>query len=143
MVLTLKLRQACPDVRFYHEPDVKLSRYSYRKGGPKMEGVPIVRHHSPTGPNWGYEGSGPADAALSILAYCLPLGCDGCPPVLTWKGEVSETAWVLHQPFKRTFVVRVPEEGGTILGSAVDEWINQQLRDMDGADTEGADHAKP
>lgn len=34
--------------------------------------VPHRVRHSPTGMNWGYSGSGPADTARSLLLYALP-----------------------------------------------------------------------
>jgi len=40
-----------------------------------VNGVPLkhIVEHSPTGFQWGYGGSGPADLALSILADCIGL----------------------------------------------------------------------
>jgi hypothetical protein len=142
MGLKITGRRKCPDVSFFREPDVVLSRFAYRRGAARMTGVEILHHHSPTGPNWGYAGSGPADAALSILAHCLPVGCDGERPVELWKGECSCLAWILHQSFKRRFVARVPEAGGVILGEAVDAWLDEQLATRDGADGEGAADAE-
>lgn len=47
--------------------------------------------HSPTGFNWGYEGSGPAElAAMILFDLDLPL----------------EQVWALHQAFKSQFVAR-------------------------------------
>jgi hypothetical protein len=33
------------------------------------EPLPAIRHHSPDGPNWGYAGNGPLDAAEAILLH--------------------------------------------------------------------------
>ena len=53
-----------------------------------------VVYHSPTGLEWGYGGSGPADAALSILA-------DYFMERTRKPDEIGATrAWRLHQPFK-------------------------------------------
>lgn len=38
-------------------------------GGAPWEPVPAVRHRSVDGPNWGYEGNGPTDAAEAILLH--------------------------------------------------------------------------
>ncbi len=48
-----------------------------------------IRNHSPDGFNWGYGGSGPAQAALAICLYIF--------------GH-ARLAEVLYQQFKRTFV---------------------------------------
>jgi len=64
-------------------------------------------HHSPTGFEWGYGGSGPADLALNILALFV----------------APSEAWRLHQDFKRTCIARVPREGATINADNVRRWI--------------------
>ena len=57
-----------------------------------------IKYHSPTGMEWGYHGSGPADFALNILAMFTD----------------KKTAMRLHQEFKRIFVATLPREGGRI-----------------------------
>lgn len=64
-------------------------------------------YHSPTGYEWGYGGSGPADLALNILALFVP------PP----------EAWSLHQQYKFDVIARIPRDGGTIQAESVREWI--------------------
>jgi hypothetical protein len=49
-----------------------------------------VRDHSPTGFNWGYGGSGPAQLALAICCDCL--------------GDKIGSDPVVYQQFKRDFV---------------------------------------
>lgn len=79
-----------------------------REGGEAVINVAHrIVHHSPTGFEWGYYGSGPADAALNILAVFV----DG------------KTAWRLHQRFKEEFIANVPREGGTIQAERIREWI--------------------
>ena len=56
-------------------------------------------NHSPTGFEWGYGGSGPAQLALALLADHL--GCDG-------------EAVSLHQDFKRTIVAVLPHAGWSL-----------------------------
>jgi len=51
-----------------------------------------LANHSPTGFEWGYQGSGPAQLALAILADALG----------------DEDALRLYQEFKRQIVSRVP-----------------------------------
>lgn len=50
-------------------------------------------NHSPTGFEWGYEGSGPAQLALALLADAL--------------GD-DDRAVRLHQPFKRKVIALLP-----------------------------------
>jgi len=52
-------------------------------------------NHSPTGFEWGYGGSGPAQLALAILADCL---------------EDDERALDLHQEFKSYAIARLPDQ---------------------------------
>ncbi len=54
-----------------------------------------LANHSPTGFEWGYGGSGPAQLALAILADCL---------------EDDERALDLHQEFKAYAIARLPDK---------------------------------
>ena len=69
-----------------------------------------VVQHSPTGFEWDYPGSGPADLALNILAHFLPINDDD-DLVECAKGSVSAEAWQLHQDFKWHFLAKLPREG--------------------------------
>ena len=111
---------------------------------PASINVPMLRHHSTDGtPRFGYRGSGPADTALSILAFMLPLGVpipptpqaaaqlhvSGDEPVRLWDGsQVNPLAWALHQPFKETFLAPLAEdESHTLNGEVLEQWVNEQL----------------
>ena len=59
--------------------------------------------HSPTGFEFGYGGSGPAQLALAILADCCG----------------DEAAVAYHQPFKWAVIARLPAEGGSLTGTFV------------------------
>lgn len=64
-----------------------------------------LRNHSPTGFEWGYGGSGPAQLALAIL-------CDAL--------QDDELALVLYQDFKFAWVAGVPKERNwTLTGTAL------------------------
>jgi len=68
-------------------------RISEAGGQPAFVNNKPLKHivkHSPTGFNWGYGGSGPADLALSILADCVGL----------------ETAEKHYQRFKWDYVAK-------------------------------------
>src|SRR5262245_49842647 len=59
-----------------------------------------LRNHSPTGFEWGYEGSGPAQLALAILCDVL---------------HDDERACRLYQTFKRRVIAPLPQEGQWML----------------------------
>ena len=63
-----------------------------------------IVYHSPTGLEWGYGGSGPADTALSILADVF----EERPRVP--KSIVATRAWALHQAFKWAVVAALPRD---------------------------------
>ncbi len=66
----------------------------------------IVRH-SPTGFNWGYEGSGPADLALNTLLQFVD----------------QNTADNLYQYFKRDVISKIPTQGGIIKAQHIKNWL--------------------
>jgi len=101
--------------------DIRCER---RDDGLHFNLVQRVRHHSPTGMEWGYAGSGPADFALNILDHFLPVGEDGWDGVRCWDTHVvSRIAWSLHQEFKFAFVAALPYEGGIMSGARIRVWI--------------------
>jgi hypothetical protein len=120
---------------------------SFRRGenGTPIFNIPHThRHHSPSGMEFGYPGSGPADFALNILAIFLPVedgalwdaddnaaNWDGPYKIKLWDGTfVSSAAWGLHQGFKQQFIATGPREGGTIPGTAIRKWISTMLETM-------------
>jgi hypothetical protein len=68
-----------------------------------------IKKHSPTGMEWGYGGSGPADFALNILSVFI--------------GQEEAERDGLYQLFKWDFVSSLPQEGGTIQREKILEWI--------------------
>lgn len=102
------------------------------------------KHHSPTGFEFGYGGSGPADLALNILALIIGPPPDPGPEpdeeaspeaweawaeqdakrVKLWDGTfVHVDAWDWHGPFKWELIATLPREGGTIAGVVIEAWI--------------------
>jgi hypothetical protein len=67
-----------------------------------------LRSHSPTGFEWGYGGSGPAQLALALLA--------------DYTGD-NEEAVALHQDFKRLVVARLPFRAWELTGAQMDSWL--------------------
>lgn len=77
----------------------------------KVNGRPLnprldLWNHSPTGFEWGYGGSGPAQLALALLADHL---------------DYDEEAVGLHQDFKQAVVARLPFRGWTLTSEQVEE----------------------
>lgn len=73
----------------------------------------IVRH-SPTGIEWGYGGSGPADLALSILTDAVA------------RGIVPPEALDYYNDFKWTFVAFFPSPGWTLTGEEIARWWERE-----------------
>jgi len=69
-----------------------------------------LARHSPSGFNWGYLGSGPAQLALAILADAL---------------ADSATAIVKHQLFKRDVISKLARDGWELTREAVLDWNGQ------------------
>ena len=70
-----------------------------------------LRNHSPTGFEWGYAGSSPAQLALAILADHL---------------ADDSAALRLYQDFKFSVIARLPRDGWTLTS----EDIERGLRDL-------------
>ncbi len=73
----------------------------------------------PTGFEYGYGGSGPAQLALALLADATGHDC---------------LAVALHQEFKWEFVSRFPREGFTITADEVRRWAEEAAKRLDRAD---------
>ena len=76
-------------------------------GGVARMTCPHVVRHSPSGPEWGYGGSGPADCARSVLRALA-------------GGDVADAH---YQAFKAEVVARLPEEGAVITRTDVAAWL--------------------
>lgn len=88
----------------------------------------LVVQHSPTGFEFGYAGSGPADLALNVCQWYLNH--------IGYKGEKTECfdgicwslAFVLHQNFKRDFIANARREGTSIIAFGwMKEWLDQHI----------------
>lgn len=89
-------------------PEVAEDVYLWRdKQGFACTNVAHVVQHSPTGIEWGYSGSGPADLARSILL----------------RFTDPDTADRLYQKFKADVIATVPHEGGLIRAAFVVSWL--------------------
>jgi hypothetical protein len=90
-----------------HPDDIVLFR---EIDGTAKASVEHVIRHSPTGIEWGYAGSGPADLARSIL--------------LQFTDEA--TANRMYQRFKAEVVAAIPIAGGVIRAAEVRAWLAAQ-----------------
>jgi hypothetical protein len=79
--------------------------------------------HSPTGFEWGYDGSGPADLALSILGKFVPPAGPDDRIMLTDGAFCSRFAWKHHHAFKIDFIAGMRQGGGVIRAADVQQWI--------------------
>jgi hypothetical protein len=84
-----------------------------------------VRHHSPSGLEIGYPGSGPADLALNVMATLLPVAGGGRTE-RCFDGRVSSIAWLFHQAFKFRFLSSVDPQEGRIEWSKIDQWLEEK-----------------
>ena len=87
-------------------------------------------HHSPSGWEWGYEGSGPSDFAHNIIAAFEDEFWEVTPSerVMVWDGSlVHPGVWVHYQAYKRQVVAGIPREGGVLTGDSIREWIRRNV----------------
>jgi hypothetical protein len=77
--------------------------------------------HSPTGFEWGYGGSGPADLALSILADHF----HERPRTAAYRLEPGRTwyCWSLHNYFLKDFVQHFPRAGWSMPSRDIETWL--------------------
>lgn len=101
-----------PDTRFLDDApsgDIVATRDPSDAFATRIEGV--LRRwavHSPTGLEWGYGGSGPADLALNILGM----------HVHPWE------AYRLHNRFLHDLIARQDRDGFTLTHAEVRAWID-------------------
>ena len=88
------------------------------------DAVPL-RHvivHSPTGFEYGYGGSGPADLALSILADYF-----GEQPSEYDRNTGNGHCFKFHQPFKWKFIASQTAQGFSIRREDIEEWLREEF----------------
>jgi hypothetical protein len=96
-----------------------------RHGDAAWTNVPqVLVDHSPSGFEWGYGGSGPADLALNLMALFYPLK-PGDEGVRLYRGaRCSWEAWQLHQQFKWRFIASAPRAGGRLPLREIRAWLD-------------------
>lgn len=82
-----------------------------------------VMLHSPAGFSWGYHGSGPADAALSILADHF----NESPSRRELFHGICR-CWALHQDFMREVIANLPiDQGWTLTTAEIEAFVARHL----------------
>lgn len=108
----LKNQDQHRDVRIWRDVD-----------GTLKANVRHLAHHSPSGFECGYGGSGPADLALSILEAFVP-AAGGDSSETLYKGQrCSRFAWAHHQAFKGEVIAKLSREGGALRAADILTWI--------------------
>ena len=99
-----------------------------RLQGNVLTNIPhLVTHHSPTGFEFGYAGSGPADLALNICEMMLNrLGYQG-EREKCWRGDCWRRTFELHQAFKFKFIAGVDQAGAVIPYAEVEAWFKEHI----------------
>lgn len=96
-----------------------------REAGVRTYPLPLrleIFNHSPTGFEWGYGGSGPAQLALAILVDHFSK-TENIMTTLT--PEDQERAVRLHQDFKARVVAGMPHEGFQLTGDQVERIVKE------------------
>lgn len=93
--------------------DLIMRRDESGLGPPNVNVEHRVKRHSPTGLEWGYAGSGPADLALNTL---LAFGCD------------EEEADALYQQFKSEMIAPLTRVSTRLTSHEIRTWIAHQRR---------------
>ena len=89
-----------------------------------------VMIHSPTGFCWGYHGSGPADAALSILADHF-----NEKPTREELYHGVCHCWALHQDFKSDVVAKFPmDQNWELTAAEIDDFLKRHAAQLADAD---------
>jgi hypothetical protein len=110
-----------------YEPDGPNAVRRVGPDGQRRSLVHMVRH-SPTGLNWGYGGSGPADLARSLLLDALGHHDDVADP-----DGVKDAVEGLYQQFCDDAVAALPKRGWRLEVARVRAWAAAQVPEL--ADT--------
>lgn len=92
------------------------SVYMQHENG-QLQKLPLrldLYNHSPTGFEWGYGGSGPAQLALALLA---------------WHTDDDALASWMYQRFKWDVVSKLPRHGWTMTSEDIQIWIGQDVKE--------------
>jgi hypothetical protein len=88
-----------------------------------------VSYHSPSGFEWGYGGSGPADLALSILSHYFNERYLNTAYLKKYGSRTSQ-AWLYHQRFKWDFVSKWEKREWMISSEEIAGWLKKQNQSL-------------
>jgi len=100
------------------------------KGEPVARPVIHYSRHSPTGFEWGYGGSGPADLAYAILRDYLGQHAGQPMSRARWHEAMDNVAEALHQEFKSAFVTYFAERCWHLSAASVEAWLREARDDI-------------
>jgi hypothetical protein len=86
-----------------------------------------VIQHSPSGYEFGYGGSGPADLALNLAETMLHRLDWSGERVGCYDGNCFKLAWDMHQQLKWQFIASAPHEGIVIPYATIKAWIEARI----------------
>ena len=96
----------------------------WRVNGILHTNVPhLVVHHSPSGDEIGYGGSGPADLAFNILEWQLRREGSRGETIRCCEGNCFRLAWNLHQAFTRDFLATCDRKTVEIPLETLTNWL--------------------
>lgn len=119
-----------PDTVYYADRAEHGTVIYARRGTKTPRQILHLRYHSPSGLEWGYGGSGPADTALAILADYL----QEAPRVDAWLhtgrrlGDGRTLSVRLHQAFKFEIVAHLPYERWELPATRIALWLAAHRR---------------
>lgn len=88
----------------------------------KPLGEPFGVSHSPTGFEWGYYGSGPAQLAFAMLYTFLAYGTPAD------ESQCRAIALSNYQDFKEAFIAGLPQgKGWQISGESIRNWLDERV----------------
>ena len=121
---------------FFATPLTQGVRLQRTSKGARLTNVPhYVIHHSPTGYEWGYGGSGPADLALNIVEAALrALLYDG-ELYRCWDGECFRLSMSLHGALKWQFIAPLDRDAPehVLDWTEIIEWIKTEANKISDA----------
>lgn len=87
----------------------------------------LIVRHSPTGFEWGYGGSGPAELALNCL-WCM-LEPPACALHYWTDVEQRELTTMMYQTFKFDMIATIPRSGGSVPADLICHWIAEEIEE--------------
>lgn len=88
----------------------------------------LVVQHSPSGYEWGYGGSGPADLALNTVEVLLNHLDYSGEREDCYRGTCWAKAFEFHQTFKWEFIATAPKNAAVIPFDTMLAWVANRLK---------------